>query len=190
MPDLRYLGKHHWTRSVLDDKGKFEKFEMVAPGETFSVDDDVAERFLQGPRWLRLFVQAGGPEDPNSEEFVAKRDIGEGGNYVSDDPQLEMGSTVTGKAVFVTEDENPHNYEVASPDEGWASDNAALVEEDEIRAEADKARDKARESRSSSKSNTSRGSSSTSASSSSSSQSTSPGSQRSEKAERSEGSGR
>lgn len=149
MTDLRYVGKHHWTRSILDDKGKWERFEMVAPGETFSCEGDVAERLLQGPRYNRLFVQAGGPEDPNSDEYVAKRDIGEGGNYVSDDPALEMGSTVNGgKAVFVTEDENPHGYEVASPEEGWPSDNEALVEEDEIRAEADKARDKARESRS------------------------------------------
>src|SRR4249919_3384100 len=187
MTDLRYVGKHHWTRSILDDKGKWEKFEMVAPGEVFSVEGDVAERLLQGPRWLRLFVQAGGPEDPESEGYQKKRDIGDGGMYVSDDPALEMGSTVTGQAVFVTEDENPHNYDVASPQDGWQSDNAALVEEDEIRAEADKARDKARESRSSSKSNPSRSSSSTSASSSSSSHSASSGSPRSEKAE---GSGR
>jgi hypothetical protein len=185
MPDLRYVGKHHWTRSVLDDKGKWEKFEIVAPGEVVSMEGDMAERLLQGPRWLRLFVQAGGPEDPESDEYQKKRDIGDGGMYVSDDPALEMGSTVTGKAVFVTEDENPDNYEVASPQDGWQSDNAALVEEDEIQAEAAKAREKARESRSSSKSNTSRGSSSASPSSSSSSQSTSPGSPRSEKSERS-----
>lgn len=161
MTDVRYLGSSHWTRTHVDDEGKFKRQEKIAPGEVFSADDELAERLLQGPKWLRIFVQAGGPEDPNSDEYVAKRDIGEGGNYVSDDPALEMGSTVTGKAVFVTDDENPNNYPVAKPEEGWASDNEALVQEDEIRAEADKAREKARESRSTSKSSSS-GKSSTS----------------------------
>lgn len=151
MPDVRYLGSTHWTRAILDDDGKFKKFENVAPGEVVSLDEDVAERFLQGPRYNRLFVQAGGPEDPNSDDYVGtRRQIGDGGMYVSEYPGLEMGSTVQGgRTITRTEDDNEEQLEIAAPDEGPQSDNERLVIEDEIQAEAEEARRKARESRSS-----------------------------------------
>jgi len=170
MTDVRYLGTTHWTRTVLTDDGKFKEFDIVAPGETFSVEGDVATRLLQGPRYNRLFVQAGGPEDPNSDEYQRVREIGSGGNYVSQDVGLELGSTSPdGRVIFRTEDDNEEGYSVAPPEVGPQSDNARLVEEDEIQAEADKARAKARESRSSAKPTRSPGAPSGSSSSSPSS---------------------
>jgi hypothetical protein len=151
MPDLRYMGKHHWTQTVLKEDGSFKGFNIVAPGETISVDEQVAERFLQGPRDGRLFVASGSSEDPNSADYQrSKWDDGiTVGNYVSQDHLREFGSTSPeGRVVFRTEDDNEENFPVAPPEVGPQSDNAALYEEDEIRAEADKARDKARESRS------------------------------------------
>lgn len=165
MPDLRYMGKHHWTQTILDDEGKFKKFKNVAPGETITVDDQVAERFLQGPRDSRLFVASGSSEDPNSKDYVRSKwdtDIIAGsGNYVSQDVGREFGSTSPdGRVIFRTEDDNPEGFPVAPPEVGPQSDNARLYEEDEIQAEADKAREKARESRSSAKSSSSRSSTS------------------------------
>jgi hypothetical protein len=79
-----------------------------------------------------------------------RREIGDGGNYVSEYPGLEMGSTVQGgRTITRTEEDNEEQLEIAAPDEGPQSDNARLVEEDEIQAEAEKARQQARESRSS-----------------------------------------
>jgi len=187
MPDVRYLGSTHWTRAILDDEGKFKGFENVAPGEVVSLDDDVAERFLQGPRYNRLFVQAGGPEDPNSDDYVGtRREIGDGGMYVSEYPGLEMGSTVTGgRTITRTEDDNEEQLEIAASDEGPQSDNAALVEEDEIQAEAEQARQKARESRSTKRASGSGQSTSVSTSSSDSGGRNRPASQSGERSERS-----
>lgn len=155
MTDVRYLGSTHWTRTILDDAGKFKSFELVAPGEVVSVEGDIAERLLQGPRYNRLFVQAGGSEDPNSDEYQQVRQIGSGGNYVSQDVGRELGSTTPdGRVIFRTEDDNEEGYPVAPPNVGPQSDNAELVENDAIEAEAEKARQKARESRSSGKSST------------------------------------
>lgn len=153
MPDVRYMGKHHWTQTVLDDDGKFKKFNIVKPGETITVDEQVAERFLQGPRDDRLFVAAGSSEDPNSKDYVRSKwdtDIIAGaGNYVSQDVGREFGSTSPdGRVIFRTEDDNEENFPVAPPEVGPQSDNARLYEEDEIQAEADEARTKAREKRS------------------------------------------
>lgn len=151
MPDLRYMGKHHWTKTVLDDDGKFKKFEYIAPGETFSVDDDVAERFLRGPRDARLFVAAGSSEDPSSEDYVpSKWDkdliVAASGNYVSQDHLREFGSTTPeGRAIFVTDEENPKALPVAPPDAGPQSDNESLYEMEEIQREADEAKSKATE---------------------------------------------
>lgn len=158
MPDVRYMGKHHWTQSVLTEEGKFKEFKTVAPGETITVDEQVAQRFLQGPRDTRLFVAAGSSEDPNSKDYVhSKWDdeiIAEGGGagagmYVSQDVGREFGSTVPdGRVIFRTEEDNEENYPVAPPNVGPQSDNAALVDNDAIELEADKARAKARERRS------------------------------------------
>lgn len=157
MPDVRYMGKHHWTKTVLKEDGTFKGYEIIQPGETVSVDEQAAERLLSGPRDARLFVAAGSSEDPNSGDYVpSKWDEGievavdtTTGNYVSQDHLREFGSTTPeGRAIFVTEDDNPHDLPVAPPEAGPQSDNAALYEEDEIQAEADKARTKARESRS------------------------------------------
>jgi len=167
MPDLRYMGKHHWTQTVLTDDGKFKEFNIVAPGETVTVDEKVAERFLQGPRDGRLFVAAGSSEDPTSKDYVRSKwdadvDIPAGaGMYVSPDPGREFGSTTPeGRVIFRTEEENEEGFPVAPPEVGPQSDNARLYEEDEIQAEADKARAKARESRSSAKPSSSRSSTS------------------------------
>jgi hypothetical protein len=164
MPDVRYMGKHHWTQVVLKDDGSFKEFNIVAPGESVSVSDDVATRLLQGPRDARLFVAAGSSEDPNSKDYVRSKwdadiDIPAGaGMYVSQDLASDYGSTTPdGRAIFVTDDENPHDLPVAPPEAGPQSDNARLYEEDEIQAEADKARAKAREARSSTKSTRSPG---------------------------------
>jgi len=158
MPDVRYMGKHHWTQVVLKDDGSFKGFNNVAPGETVSVTDEQAQRLLQGPRDARLFVAAGSSEDPNSKDYVRSKwdadiDIPAGaGMYVSQDLASDYGSTTPdGRAIFVTEDENPHDLPVAPPEVGPQSDNARLYEEDEIQAEADKVRAKAREARSSGK---------------------------------------
>ena len=146
--DIRYVGSHHWTQTELDDDGKFKRMVNVAPGETFTVDQDVADRLLQGPASLRLFREAGTPEDPESDDYVRTRDLGDGGMYVSQDPGLEMGSTVQGgRTITRTEDDNDENYPIAATNEGPQSDNEALVMEDEIQAEAEEARRKARESR-------------------------------------------
>ena len=146
MPDIRYLGSTHWTRSILDDEGKWKKFENVAPGEVFSADGDLADRLLSGPRFNRLFVQAGSNEDPNSDDYVRTRQLGEGGMYVADDANTEFGEVTPQGVPFRTVDDNDEQYAIAGPTN---ADNAALVEEDEIQAEADKARERARESRSS-----------------------------------------
>lgn len=151
MPDLRYMGKHHWTQTVLDDDGKFKKFENIAPGEVFSVDEQVAERFLQGPRDARLFVAAGSSEDPASDDYQPSkwdRDIftAATGQYVSEDHLREFGSTTPeGRAIFRTEDDNPEALPVAPPDAGPQSDNERLYEAEEIQNEADKAKEKAAE---------------------------------------------
>jgi hypothetical protein len=147
--DIRYTGKHHWTRTELDDEGKFKRMINVAPGEVFTIEKDGADRLLAGPASLRLFREAGSSEDPESDDYVRTRDLGDGGMYVSQDPGLEMGSTVQGgRTITRTEDDNPENYPIAATNEGPQSDNEALVQEDEIQAEAEEARRKARESRS------------------------------------------
>lgn len=166
MPDVRYMGKHHWTQTVLTDEGKFKEFKIVAPGEVVTVDEQAAERFLQGPRDSRLFVAAGSSEDPSSKDYVRSKwdtDIIDSGNYVSQDVGREYGSTTPdGQVLFRTEDDNEENYPVAPPGVGAQSDNARLYEEDEIQAEAEEARRKARESRSSKRASSSTGSSSSS----------------------------
>ena len=150
MTDVRYLGSAHWTRTVLDDNGKFKEFEIIAPGEVFSAEGDVATRLLQGPRYNRLFVQAGGPEDPNSEGYQNVREIGSGGMYVSQDVGRELGSTTPdGRVIFRTEDDNEESFPVAPPNVGPQSDNAELFENDAIDAAGQEAKDKARASRSS-----------------------------------------
>jgi len=149
MTDVRYTGNAAWTRTAIGEDGKWTgKYEVVKPGEVVTLDDDVAERFLQGPADRRLFVAAGSSEDPESNDYVRVRSIGSGGNPVID-PGQDLGSTTPdGRVIYRTEDDNPEGFEVAPPNVGPQSDNAALVEEDEIQAEADKARQKARESRS------------------------------------------
>lgn len=150
MPELRYTGTTHWTRTIVDEDGKFKKFEMVAPGETVTVEGDTAKRLLSGPRYNRLFVQAGGSEDPQSDEYVGSRQIGDGGMYVSEDPGREYGTTVPdGRVTFRTEKDNEEQFPIAGPADGPQSDNAELYDNDEIEIEADKARRKARERRSS-----------------------------------------
>lgn len=182
MTDVRYLGSAHWTRTVLTEDGKFKKFENVAPGEVVSVEGDVAERLLQGPLYNRLFVQAGGSEDPQSDDYRATRQIGDGGQYVSQDVAREFGSTVPdGRVIFRTEEDNEEQYPLAGPHDGPQSDNAELVAEDEIQAEAEKAREKARESRSTRRTS---GASSDSGSATSSSSSPSPSPGRGERSER------
>lgn len=171
MPDVRYMGKHHWTQTILDDDGKFKKFQNVAPGETISVDEDVAKRFLSGPRDARLFVAAGSSEDPNSEDYVRSKwdtDIIDGsGMYVSQDVGREFGSTSPdGRVIFRTEDDNKEDYPIAPPEVGPQSDNARLYDEDEAQAAAEAAREKTRASQSAKRSGGSAGGSSSGSSSS------------------------
>lgn len=150
MTDVRYTGNAAWTRTVIGDDGKWSgKYEITKPGEVVTLDDDVAERLLQGPADRRLFVAAGSSEDPESDDYVRTRSIGSGGNPVID-PGQDLGSTTPdGRVIYRTEDDNPEGFPVAGPHDGPQSDNAALVEEDEIQAEAEKARQKARDARSS-----------------------------------------
>jgi hypothetical protein len=149
MTDVRYTGNSAWTRVVLGDDGKWTgKYEVVKPGEVVTVDDDVAERFLQGPADRRLFVAAGSSEDPESKDYVRVRSVGDGGNPVID-PGQDLGSTTPdGRVIYRTEDDNEEGFSVAPPETGPQSDNARLYEEDEINAKADEAKAKARESRS------------------------------------------
>jgi hypothetical protein len=168
MTDVRYLGTTHWTQTILDDDGKFKEFQMVAPGEVISVDGDVAKRFLQGPRNTRLFVEAGGPEDPESSDYVAQRSLGDGGSHVADVGR-ELGSNGPEGVAFRTEEDNEEGFDVAPP--GTGADNEHLVIADEIQQEADAAKAKAierRRSGSAAKSPSSKPSPTSSASSSSS----------------------
>lgn len=158
MTDVRYTGNSAWTRVVLGDDGKWTgKYEVVKPGEVVTLDDDVADRFLQGPADRRLFVAAGSSEDPENKDYVRVRSMGDGGNPVLN-PGQDLGSTTPdGRVIYRTEDDNEEGFTVAPPEVGPQSDNARLFEEDEIQAEADKARAKAREARSSTKSTRSPG---------------------------------
>ncbi len=123
MPNLRYVGSLAWTQVITDDKGKFDRVEVVRPGDTVSFDKDVAERFLSGPRHLRVWVEENGKEDPKGSEYEPTRYEAVTGN-ATPYPELEMGSTVVGgRTITRTEDDNPEGFELAAPNEGPASDN-------------------------------------------------------------------
>jgi hypothetical protein len=162
MTDVRYTGNSVWTRTELDDNGKWTgKYDIVKPLGVISLDDDVAERLLQGPADRRLFVAAGSAEDPESKDYVRVRSMGDGGMPVLD-PGQDLGSTTPdGRVIYRTEDDNEEGFTVAPPSAGPQSDNAALYEEDEIQAAAEEARTKARESRSAKRPDSSSSSSST-----------------------------
>jgi hypothetical protein len=143
MAQLRYVGTSNWERTIVDNDGKFKKSERVQPGEAVDgFDDESVKKILSAPRHMRSFVEVNGSEDrygdnygPNRREAIAEV------NNATPYPELDMGSTVTGgKAIFVSEDDNPHNFLVADHNEGPASDNT----EARINAEANAAAEKAR----------------------------------------------
>jgi hypothetical protein len=139
MANVRYMGSAAFDMVVTKDDGKFDKTNRVRPGDEVQVSDDAAERFLQGPRHLRVWVEVGGKEDPESNSYERSRYEAVSGN-ATPYPELDMGSTTQPRrAMFRTEDDNPEGFDVAASDEGTPSDNAALYEEDEARAAADKA---------------------------------------------------
>lgn len=145
MPTLRYLGSAPWTQVITDDDGKFKKIEVVQPGETVSFDDEVANRFLLGPRHLRLFVKENGPEDPQGSQYEASRWEAVQGN-ATPYPELDMGSTVVGRRTITrTEQDNPEGFDIAGPNEGPASDNEEQQLLNDARAEGEKAYRSAKE---------------------------------------------
>ena len=145
MPNLRYLGSSPWTQVITDDDGKFKKVEVVQPGETVSFNDEVAKRFLLGPRHLRLFVEENGPEDPQGSKYEASRYDQVQGN-ATPYPELDMGSTVVGRRTITrTEDDNPEGFDLAGPNDGPASDNEDQQLLNDARAEGEKAYRSARE---------------------------------------------
>lgn len=126
---------------MLDDKGKFSRIERVAPGDTVDLDNDAEEKFLSGPRHLRVFVQAGGPEDPHGNDYSPNRlEAIAPNNNATPYPELEMGSTVvSGRTITRTDDDNPEGFVVAGSTEGPRSDNTEVRLRNEAQAEADKA---------------------------------------------------
>lgn len=139
MANLRFVGNAGFDMVLLKD-GKYEGVKRVRPGDEVDVSDEAAERFLRGPRFLRNWVEVGSEEDPESNSYKPDRYSQVSGN-ATPYPELDMGSTVQPRqAMFVTEDDNPHGFDVASPDQGTPSDNAELYEADKANQKAEEAR--------------------------------------------------
>jgi hypothetical protein len=139
MPALRYVGTSGWNRAHFDDEGNFTHSQVMQPGETFEVSNEAAETLLRGPRFLRNFVQAGGPEDHYGDKFEPSALESVRGN-ATPYPELDMGSTVQpGRTITRTEDDNPEGHPIADPTQGPQSDNADLVLREEAQQEAEKA---------------------------------------------------
>lgn len=144
MPNLRYMGTSSVDMVKTKDDGKFEKVERVNPRDEISVSDEVAKAFLRGPRFLRVWVEVGSEEDPESNSYQPSRYDQVTGN-ATPYPELDMGSTVQPRRViFRTEEDNEEGFDVAGPDEGPRSDNAAAIAEEEVQMAARKAADDAR----------------------------------------------
>lgn len=141
MADIRYLGSSTWSRVLCKDDGSFDRMVNVAPGESVSVPDEIAEVLANPstPRHLRLFVYANSSEDPNSSNYEASRWAAVRGNATAY-PELDMGSTVvSGRTITRTKEDNPEGFSVAESWEGPASDNTAILEEQEAKLAGEKA---------------------------------------------------
>jgi len=143
MANLRYVGSSAWDRTLVDDKGKRSGVKRVMPGEVVDdFSDEYKKRLLATPRAYRVFVEQNGSEDRFGDNYEAgRREAIAEVNNATPYPELDMGSTVQpGRAIFVTEEENPQSFDVAGATEGPASDNT----EARINAEANAAAEKAR----------------------------------------------
>jgi len=144
MTAIRYVGTSAWNQAHYNDKGVYTHSKPVQPGETVDVDKAVAEHLLQGPRSIRVFVEANGPEDHYGDHYKASALEAVQGN-ATPYPALDMGSTVqSGRTITRTEDDNEEGFALAHPDEGPRSDNTAVNEAAEVQAEADKAAERKR----------------------------------------------
>jgi hypothetical protein len=139
MPNLRYMGTSGVDLVETDDNGKYKGVKRLKPRQEISFPDEVAERLLRGERHMRVWVEVGSKEDPESNDYQPNRFDAVTGN-ASAEPKLDFGSTTTPRrAIFRTDDDNEEGFAVAASDEGPASDNAALNEEEEARQAGEKA---------------------------------------------------
>lgn len=145
---LRYVGTSPWERTVVDDDGKFLKSVRTLPGTVVDdfVDDEGEQKILSAPRFMRSFVEAGGPEDPYGDSYGGNRyDVtGNATPY----PELDMGSTVQPRqSITRTDEENEEGFDLADPNRGPASDNELLLIKEEARQAGVKAEREALENR-------------------------------------------